>query len=825
LSEYRFFKNFCFYFFLIFSFHGKLSGQNSNYQSSEILLALQKLNTLTSVLYIAAHPDDENTAVLAYMSKGKLARTAYLSLTRGDGGQNLLGNEKGDLLGLIRTEELLSARRIDGAEQFFSRAVDFGYSKTTSETLRFWDKDTILGDVVKVIRKFRPDIIITRFSETQGGHGHHLASAILAKEAFFASADPKRYAEQLDELEIWQPKRLYWNTWRPSDEALEIDIGEYNPILGKSYNELSANSRSMHKSQGFGVSPSRGSQKVYFDYMTGEKAGNDLFEGLDCTWSRVRGGDIIESKLNKIIESFSPSNPEKIVPSLLNLLGDLESVDDDYWRELKINELKSIIKMCTGLWMESIVWDPDISPGENIDVRAMILNRSGIPITLENVSTKYSTTIFDQETNLKFNEPKNIKQNIVIPSDAEFSQPYWLRKKQNSGMFRILDNEIGNPKNDPDIYTDFKVNISGNSFVFTVPTTYRWNDAVKGEMKRPFFILPKLSLSVDQNIFVSPNGKSHEVNVTISAKTDSVKGKLFIDLPVGWVSDINSHDFSIAKKGSQKSFVFVITPGESARSGSARIMADVSGKEYDQEIIEIDYPHIEYQTVLRSVTLDLVKLDINIESRKIGYIMGSGDNIPQSLRQIGFEVDLLTDEYLDFGDLSNYEVIICGIRAFNTREELSRQQTRLIDFVERGGTWVVQHNTRFGFQTEQIGPYPFTATGRDRISEEDAELNILVPEHQIFNYPNKITEADFEGWVQERGLYFAENWEGKLYPLLSGNDTGEPAKLGGLLFSEYGKGAFIFTAYSWFRQLPAGVTGAYRLFVNIISAKGKNGGK
>ncbi|MCB9257775.1 MAG: PIG-L family deacetylase [Ignavibacteriales bacterium] len=796
--------------------------QSNLYSSSEIYQSLKKLNVLGSVLYIAAHPDDENTAVLAFMSKGQLTKTAYLSLTRGDGGQNLLGNEQGDLLGVIRTEELLSARRIDGAEQFFSRAIDFGYSKTTEETLKNWDKELLLGDVVKVIRQFRPDVILTRFSKTQGGHGHHLTSAILAEEAFYAAADPNRFQEQLKELEPWQAKRLYWNTWSPSEKAIAIDIGEYSKILGKSYNELSAESRSMHKSQGFGVSPSRGSQLQYFDYLAGDSAHKNLFDGIDISWKRFHGGAQIESKINLVINAFDPENPEKIIPDLVDIYIQVDEIDDKYWSNKKKDEIKEIIKMCSGLWMESIVWESEISPGQNIDVKSMIVNRSNFPIVIEEIATTFSNSKKDLTQNLELNKPVNSKENISIPFDQEYTTPYWLKEKHNNFWFTISEENMVKPKLKPTISTKFKVKINGETFIYEVPTVHRWNDAVNGEQIRPFAILPEISLSVDQNSLVFPNGKTHVVNVNVISKIDSANGKLKIDLPNEWQLEPKSIDFSIVKKGDKKSFSFKITPSVKAISGEAKILAEMNGKVYRNEIIEIDYPHIDYQRVLKPVELNLVRLDIKIEPRKIAYIMGSGDEIPQSLTQIGFNVDILTDEDLDNKDISDYDVIICGVRAFNTRQDLARQQTKLIEFVKNGGTWIVQHNTRFGFQVDQIGPYPFSTNGRDRIAEEDAKLEILVPKHQIFNFPNKITQKDFEGWVQERGLYFADSWEGKLYPLLAGNDEGEPSKLGGLLYANYGKGAFIFTALSWFRQLPAGVPGAYRLFVNIISAKGSN---
>jgi len=800
--------------------------QQYTYSSSDIFLALNKLKVLGSVLYIAAHPDDENTSVLTYMSKGKLTRTAYLSLTRGDGGQNLLGNEKGDLLGVIRTQELLSARRIDGAEQFFSRAIDFGYSKTADETLRNWDKELLLSDVVKVIREFQPDIILTRFSKTQGGHGQHLTSAILAEEAFYAAADPQKFPDQLITLKPWQAKRLYWNTWQPTDKALSIDIGEYNSVIGKSFTEISAQARSMHKSQGFGVSSSRGIQLVYFDYFAGDTAKFDLFDDINITWGRVEDGKEVEKEINKMIGKFDEEEPARIIPDLVKIHNMLDHLNEMYWVDVKKNEIKELIRMCSGLWMESIAWEPEVSLGENITVRPMIINRSSIPIKVKKVITTLSSSKSNYNEQLEQNKRFSVKQIVSIPNNYKYSQPYWLQDNHDGKMFTIKNPEqIGLAENNHEISSKFFLDIEGKSFIYEVQTLYRWTDAVKGELTRPLVVRPDISISVDQPTYVFANGTSHEVIVNITTKIDSAKGNLFIDLPLGWISDQNSIEFYIQDKGDQSTFIFNVTPDANTKSGQAKIRAEMFGKSYTEELVEIEYSHVPFQTVLKPVQVDLVKLEIDIEPKKIGYIMGSGDDIPLALTQLGYDLELLSDADLDKNNLSEFDVIICGIRAFNTREELERQQKRIIKFVENGGTWIVQHNTRFGIQVNQIGPYPFKATGRDRIAEENSKLDILVPDHQIFNYPNKITSKDFDGWVQERGLYFAESWEGKLYPLLAGNDEGEPSKLGGLLYANYGKGVFIFTAYSWFRQLPAGVPGAFRLFVNMISAKGKNGKK
>jgi len=790
--------------------------------STSIRQALNKLNVLGTVLYIAAHPDDENTSVLAYMAQGKLVRTAYLSLTRGDGGQNLLGSEKGALLGVIRTQELLSARRIDGGGQFFSRAIDFGYSKTADETLRNWDRQLILSDIVRVIRKFKPDIILTRFSETRGGHGHHIASAILTKEAFFAAADRTQFPEQLEELDTWQTKRVFWNTWSPSTKALSIDVGAYNSLLGQSYQEIAAASRSMHKTQGFGTGPGRGIQLIHFDLTAGDSAHTSLFDNIDLTWNRIPGGNSIQSMVQMIIDKYDEENPANIIDDLVNLYRRIDSLPENYWKAIKKQEIQELIRMCSGLWMESIVWQPGISPGNTIDVRSMLLNRSETPIKVNRIKSSYSQKDTLLSKNLEPNKTFSYKQNITIPQNAPYSQPFWLENPNNGKMYNISDvDQINNPQTNSALSTRFNIQIKDLSLTYEIPVLYRWTDAVLGEQFRPFIIKPALDLSITEPTYIFTNDKERSIDVQVQSTHGAQKGELSLSLPSGWEIQPKTMPFTLLNQGDQKSFTFQVKPLSDAQNGSALFFAKVNDRRYSNKIIEIDYDHIPHQTVLQPAQTHLINLDITILPGHIGYIMGSGDEIPESLTQLGYKVDLLSDQDLETKDLTLYNAIVCGVRAFNTRPELGRQQKKLIDYVEQGGTWIVQHNTRFGTQVKQIGPYPFNTSGRDRISEEDAEITILMPDHPLFNYPNKITKEDFDGWVQERGLYFAQSWEGKLYPLLSGNDQNEPAKLGGLLYAHYGKGVFIFTAFSWFRQLPAGVPGAYRLFVNLISANGR----
>jgi len=797
--------------------------QYKSYNSSEIQLALNKLNVLGSVLYIAAHPDDENTSVLAYMSKGKLYQTAYMSLTRGDGGQNLMGSEKGDLLGVVRTQELFSARNIDGGKQFFSRAIDFGYSKTPEETLNNWDRVKIIEDVVYVIRKFRPDVILTRFSNTQGGHGHHLASAMLAEEAFFAAADPNQFPKQLETLNTWQTKRIYWNTWLTNPPTITIDVGEYYPILGKSYQEIAASARSMHKTQGFGVSPNHGgSNLIHFRYTAGDTAKENLFDNIDVSWNRVPDSKTVQSLINQTIEKFNPENPKEILPDLVKLHKKLEILLPNHWAAIKLNEVKELIKMCSGLWLEAIVWEPGATLGSEIDIRYMITSRTESKLKLNKV--EFINTNFDSTLNIQLleNQPFNLKKTILIADNLELTSPYWLKENHNGKMFNLSDKSLQARSVLPAaISIKTYLNLDGINLVYDTPVVHRWNDATKGEQYCPFAIYPEVSLEIEKPVYLYSDKKGKEIVVLVEAYKDNVKGKLMLDAPTGWQVKPKSIAFELKNKEDRKSYHFQLQPTSNGENGDLKLKAQIGSNYYTSKVTEVNYEHIELQTVLQPAMAKAIQLDIKIEPRRIGYIMGSGDEIPQTLIQLGYEVELLSDEELESSDLNKFDVIICGIRAFNVREKLDRLQNRLTEFSENGGTWIVQHNTRFGKQVKQIGPYEFSTSGRDRIAEENAELQILIKDHLIFNYPNKIAHTDFDNWVQERGLYFADSWKGKLYPLLAGHDKGESSKLGGLLYTRYGKGVFIFTAYSWFRQLPAGVPGAIRMFVNLVSAKGK----
>lgn len=790
--------------------------------AAELKLAIDKLGVLGSVLYVGAHPDDENTALLAYLAKGKLVRTAYLSMTRGEGGQNLIGPEQGDELGVIRTQELLAARRVDGAEQFFTRAIDFGYSKTSKETLEIWDKDKILSDVVWVIRKFRPDVIITRFTPTIGGHGNHTSSAILAEEAFNASADSKRFPEQLKEVKPWQAKRLMFNTARFFDASLDtasavkIDLGNFNPLLGRSYSEIAGISRTNHKSQGFGASQYRGTNVNYFRYTLGDKPVTDLFDGIDLTWSRVPGSLDVASILEQVDKSFDCERPGASIPLLLKAYAAMDALHDDYYVDLKKKEIEEVIKECAGLWFDALAADYSTVPGMPQKVTVSVLNRSNETIRLDSVTIPYSSGPVPAQS-LKENIPIQQSTTVTLPETFTYSNQYWLRELANKGSYNIPEQGmIGRADNKPPVKATFYLNLDGKQLAYSVPVQYRWVDPVQGELYRPFVVIPSVALNLEEKVYVFPSDAWKEIKLTLKSGRASVQGEVRLQLPEGWNSKPSSISFELKAKNDEKVVGFNVFPSGRAESGSFSVEANVEGRMLNRGMITIQYNHIPSQVMLPPASGRLVRTNLSMDGKTVGYIMGAGDEVPTALRQMGYQVTLLTDDDIANRDFSHVDVIIAGVRAYNTRPALRLYQRRLMDYVKNGGTYIVQYMTAQREESENLGPYPFNVS-RERVTVEEAPPIFLNPKHPLLNYPNKITAEDFKGWVQERGLYFANTWDSHYDTVLAFADPGESPLAGGLLYANYGKGHYVYTGYAFFRQLPAGVPGAYRLFSNIMS--------
>jgi LmbE family N-acetylglucosaminyl deacetylase len=796
--------------------------------SGEIKSALKKLNVLGSILYIAAHPDDENTALLSFFSSGESIHTGYLSLTRGDGGQNLIGSEQGELLGLIRTQELLDARKIDGAEQFFSRAYDFGFSKSPDETFAFWDKEKILSDVVWVIRKFRPDVIITRFPITgEGGHGHHTASAILAEEAFNQSGDPSKFPEQLKYLKPWQPKRLLWNAWLPIIERRKedtsnlpkLDVGEFNPFLGKSYTEIAAESRSMHKSQGFGTGGTRGESIQYFEPREGATVKKDLFEDIDLSWKRVKGSEKLAVLLRKADNTYNPDKPEEVLPLLIDAYKEMDKIEDDYWGPIKRLELKEVIGSLLGLWTEAISNVFSTVPGQDINFTASIVNRINFPFTLKSINCSFCKS--DSDINVELRKGKIFQKSftVTVPKDAPLSQPYWLSNEHSHGTFTVNNQElIGKPENDPSVIVKFVLDINGSEISFTTPLLYRWIDPIRGEKYRPLEILPAISINFEDKVYLFPDNNSKKIVAHVINNSTILSGKLRLSHPDGWKVTPEEVSFTFEKKDEEKLLEFSITPP--AENSEVKINAEafIANSKYDLGITRINYDHIPIQTYLPKAEIKTVRFFTLKTVSNIGYIMGSGDNIPDYLSQLGYNIALLSDNDLVTKDLSGYDAIIAGVRVYNTKKLMAHVQDKLLNYISNGGNLLVQYTVNRDIVIPNIGPYPINIS-TDRVTDEEAKVNVLDSTSSLLRYPNRIIQKDFNEWIQERGLYFADKWDANYHSVISCSDKGEKPLEGGLLIAKYGKGNFIYTGYAFFREVPAGVPGAIRLFINLFSAR------
>lgn len=800
--------------------------------AAELLRDIERLSVVGNVLYVAAHPDDENTRLLAYLANEKMLRTAYLSITRGEGGQNLIGAEQGPLLGLIRTQELLAARRIDGAEQFFTRARDFGYSKTSTETLAIWGRDEVLADIVWVIRTFRPDVIATRFPpDGTDTHGQHTASAILTVEAFRAAADPKFHPEQLQHAAPWQARRLVWNKGlfnvKPDENLsgfVKMDVGGYNALLGRSYGEIAAESRSMHKSQGFGATPSRGPALEYFQKLEGDPAHESILDGIDLSWTRVPGAQKLAQHLAKAKEQFRAESPQAALPALLEAYGELQQLPANPWKEHKTQQLVNAIASCAGVWAEAYASDFATSAGSQLKVSAVALNRSATPLQL--VEIRFTGGgVAPVNKPLAPKEPIMVENTLSVP-EGQCSNPYWLEQPPGKGTFSVSDQRlVGLPEQPAPLRAEFVLSAGQRTFVLTRPIAFKWTDPVAGEKYRSIDIVPAVTISPNASVLMFPDAGPKELRVLIKSGADRSEGVLKPQLPEGWTSDPPSIPFKLEKKGAEEEVAFRIRPpqgksieGSTAVNGTLRLVADVGGKSYSRALTRIEHSHIPIQTLLPESAVKLVRFDLKRKKLHLGYIVGAGDEVPAALQQVGYQVTILDDEALKTRPLSQFEAIVVGVRAYNTNERMSFYYKKLMDYVSAGGTLIVQYNTnnRLSRMSAQIGPHPFEIS-QERVTDEDAPVTFDAPGHAVLQRPNRLTPSDFHGWVQERGLYFAGKWSDRYETVISMSDPGEPPRKGSLLVTKYGKGAFIYTGLAFFRQLPAGVSGAYRLFANLIA--------
>ena len=750
---------------IIFLSENSIAQKKEHKSASEILHEMKKLNVLGSVLYMAAHPDDESTRLLAYLARERQYRTGYMAMTRGDGGQNLIGNEQGFELGLIRTQELLAARRIDGAEQFFSRAFDFGFSKRTEEALATWDEDKILADAVWVIRNFKPDIIITRFPEdSRAGHGHHSGSAVIARKAFIAAADPNQFPEQLKQgVTAWKAKRIMWNTFSfgnsntTSESQMKIEVGGFLPLLGKSIGEIAAESRSQHRSQGFGSASSRGTATEYFVHTLGEKAEKEPMEGVDVSWLRVAGGEKIKMAVEQLIRDYNISNPSGSLQQLIVIHGLLNTITDNYWKQQKQHDVEQLILEVAGIHMEALSGTQMARQGDTSRITVNVINRTASPVSLETLDLNGFS--YKQSVNLQQNINWNYNIMFPVALTHPVSQPYWLANPMNAGHFNVTDQQlIGKAQNDPAFSVRISLNIMGKSISYEIPVMNRIVDPAIGEFFHPFIVVPPATIDREP-------------------------------LPV--LVRTNSGQKSIAS----------VKP------------------EMPMVMHTINYEHIPRVTYFSKAEPKEIKVDLKTAGKKIGYIVGAGDKVPDMIELMGYQVTELTREDINPEKLKEFDAVVVGVRAYNVHEWLQGKTEVLMAYVRNGGNMVVQYNTNSfagPLQKMQIGPKPFIIS-RTRTTEEDCEVKFLLPENPLLNFPNKISAADFKGWIQERGIYYADNFDQDYQAVLSMQDKGESEAKGSLIVRKEGKGRFIYTGLVFFRQLPAGVPGAFKLFANIIS--------
>ena len=815
--------------------------------AAQIALGLHALGVAGSVLYVAAHPDDENTALLAYLANGAQVRTAYLSLTRGDGGQNLIGSEQGPALGLIRTQELLAARRIDGAEQFFTRARDFGFSKSPEETLRIWGKEAVLSDVVAVIRKFRPDVIVTRFSpEPAETHGHHTASAILALEAFHAAADPKFHPEQLTGgVTPWQARRIFWNRSsffiKPTDDVsgdVKLDVDGFNPLLGESYGEMAAEGRSMHKSQGFGVARNRAPIVEYFRLLASadpkeKRAGKPLagiFAGIDIDLKRFPGTAKLRALVDRAVAKFEVAAPYKVIPTLTEIDAALGEISDAGWRAQKQRQVRDLITACAGLFFDATAAGSLAAPGTAVEVTATALDRSPVAVKLDEVRFPFEPP---RAPAAALDAPGKaggaakafeLKTSVKLPPDLPPTTPYWLQTPPDAGLYHADPALIGLPEQPSPLEVTFGFTVGGRQLTVARSVSYKWTDPVMGERYRPLEVTPAVSVAPSTNVLIFAGAAPETLEVRLTAGAASASGLLRPEAPAGWVVEPATAPFALGAVGSETTLGFRVHPatgpGRAPTAGRLRVVAEVGGGRLWKEVVRIEHPHIPIQTYLVDADVRLEPNDLVKGGTKIGYLPGPGDEVPAALRRVGYEVTLLGDEALAAGAaaLRRFDAVVVGVRAFNTSERLRAAHAALMAYVEAGGTLVVQYNTnnRIAPLTAPLGPWPFEI-GSKRVTDETAPVTFTTAGHPALTTPNAIGPRDFEGWIQERGLYFADKIDPRYETPLAMNDPGEPPQRGSLLWARYGKGTFVYTGLAFFRELPAGVPGAYRLFANLLA--------
>ncbi len=805
---------------------------NKAISSVDIYERIQKLGFLGSALFIAAHPDDENTRLISWLSNEKKAKTAYLSITRGDGGQNLIGPQLREQLGIIRTQELLEARNIDGGEQFFTRANDFGYSKNPEETLKIWNKKQVLSDIVQIIRTFKPDVIINRFDHRSPGttHGHHTSSALLSVEAFDLAGSPNAFPDQLNRLDTWQPERLFFNTswwFYGSQEAFEkadktnlytLESGTFLSTTGYSLGEIAALSRSKHQSQGFGSSGSRGTATEYLEFLKGSRPDNpqDIFAGVNTTWARIDSTGKLENIWQALLNDYDFKEPSKSIKQLFALRTALNSLSTSHWQQIKLEEVNTLLMDAGGIYIKATTNQPSATPGEEIPVTIEITNR-GLPGVRFSVDkTNLSTDVNEYTSKLKSNESAVLKTQTVVPIKATPTSPFYLNKRGTKGMYVVeQDEHIGKPELDPGLQILVTLFIDNQIIEYTAPILYQTTDRVRGEIYEPLHIVPNASVAIENPVHIFKNGEIKDIAVTIKAYQD-VNGILQWQVPAQWSLKEKSGVKISIKQGEQQTMMIPVKAPDHLSAGDMTIELITDDQIFDQEVIAINFPHIPNQQLLFPSKTQLVNPGIINKARKVAYINGAGDDVAAAIEAMGSQVTSYDPSNVPV-NLEEFDALVIGIRAFNVApQEMAALQSLIADYVKNGGVVIMQYNTNRGVSRDALGPLEISLS-RKRVTDENAEVSFIQPDHPALNIPNKITSNDFEGWVQERGLYFPDDWDPAFVPLLEMSDPGESPTNGSLIVARYGDGHIVYTGLSFFRELPAGVPGAYKLLANLLS--------
>lgn len=857
--------------------------------ATEAGLILRQLDGVNRVLVVAAHPDDEDTALLTTLARGWGVEAAYFSFTRGEGGQNLIGTELGEGLGIIRSGELLAARAIDGAGQYFGRAFDFGYSKSAEETFDKWPRERILSDLVWTIRRFRPHVLVTMWGGTANdGHGHHQVSGILTYEAFEAAGDPTRFTEQLRAgVEPWTPLKFYRRSlFELGGAAIEIETGHLDPLLGLSHHQVAMASRSQHRSQDFGTALPPGPRVTRLSRVASTVGGEEtapLFAGIDTTLSALAvelgaagEGEVraYREAIHRAAEVLVATRPEVALPELAEAARRLERLREmaptDPRRELRreldrrTRLLHRAILAVSGVRFEVRARDDILVPGQTVFVDARVWSGANATVeldppvidlpagwTVEGVGAEAEAQPEDLGTFGRFFRQEDPVREpgagariapgelalwryaVTVPMDARPTSPWFLELAREDNLYQWPE--------DPAIRTlPFRPPILRGRMTATVatggerlrivvedPARFRGVDGVTGEFWRPVLVAPRVSVTPDPETLIWPTDRPEGRTVAFRLEShapDPVSGELELEVPTGWRATPARAPFELPVDGSVRIVSFFVEPpadsGEGEFFARPRFHTD-RGAEAAVRATLIDYPHIEPKLVASDPAVRIVRFPVRVAERRVGYVMGSGDQGPDAIRQLGLEVELIEPGDWEAERLDRFDTIVLGVRAYEVRQDLIAANAELLEWVERGGTVLVQYN-RYEFNRGDYAPYPITIRRpAPRVTLEDAPVTLLDEAAPLLVEPNRLGQADFEGWVQERGLYFPSEWDPRYEVLLEMADPGEPPQRGSLLAAPVGQGLYIHTSLSFFRQLRAGVPGAFRLWANLISLDGR----